>query len=102
PVVAPMNAPSALVPGSAVDPDEVVDQFPHLRTRFANTIGSVTDLDSAVCIPASIHPPVESVGGVIALLAAHERRHFWQVQQILSAPGFPDDRVAKPALGSGS
>jgi len=102
PVAAPMNAPSVIVPGSAVDPDEVVDQFPHLRTRFAATIRSITDVDSSVSIPGSIHPPVDSLGGVIALLAAHERRHLWQVQRILSAPGFPDYRVAKLVPGDGN
>jgi hypothetical protein len=27
------------------------------------------------------------------LLAAHERRHLWQVQRILSASGFPASRA---------
>lgn len=102
PIVVPMNAPSVVLPGSAVDPDEVVDQFPYLRTRFADTIRWITDVDAGLSIPGSIHPPVESLGGVIALLVAHERRHLWQIQQILSASNFRDYRIAKPVPGDSS
>ena len=88
PIVAPMRAPSAVLPSLAVDPDEVVEQFPLLRTQFATIVRSLTEVDGDVSVPDTLHPPVQSLGGLIGLLAAHERRHLWQVQQVLNSSEF--------------
>jgi hypothetical protein len=97
PVLEPMSAPAPVLPGLAVDPDKVVEQFPLLRIRFANIVRSISDVDAGVSIPNSIHPPVRSLRCVIGLLAAHERRHLWQVEQVLRAPEFLAS-FAKPPL----
>ena len=88
PALVRMRAPAALLPAAAVDPEQVVDRFPVLRKQFANAVRSAAGADPGIAIPDPIHPPVQSVAGVIALVAAHERRHLWQAQQILAAPGF--------------
>lgn len=88
PIVGPLSAPSEVLPNLAVDPDQVIEQFPLLRAQFAEVVRSISDVDAGVSIPDSIHPPVQSLCGVIGLLAAHERRHLWQVQQILCASEF--------------
>ena len=99
PSLVTMSAPTALVPASAVDPDEIVEQFPVLRARFAAAVRSIAGVDVlGVSVPDSLHPPVQSLGGVIGLLSAHERRHLWQAQQVLSAPEFPADLSAKSIL----
>jgi hypothetical protein len=97
PVLEPMSAPSPVLPGLAVDPDKVVEQFPLLRIRFANIVRSISDVNAGVSIPDSIHPPVRSLRCVVGLLAAHERRHLWQVEQILRASEFLAS-FAKPPL----
>ena len=82
--------PSALLPVPAVDPGLIVDQFPQLRNRYAKAVLSASRLDLAnISIAGSIHPPVHSLAGVIALLAAHDRRHLWQAEQVRNTPGFP-------------
>jgi hypothetical protein len=88
PIAERMSAPAPVLPGPAVDPDQIVEQFPHLRTQFAKLVRSVTHVDARVSIPDTLYPPVQSLGGVIGLLAAHERRHLWQVQQILNTSEF--------------
>ena len=95
PALVRMCAPAALLPAAAVDPEQVVDQFPILRKQFANAVRSVAGADPGIAIPDSIHPPVQSVAGVIALVAAHERRHLWQAQRILTAPAFLPHLEAK-------
>jgi hypothetical protein len=97
PVSEPMSAPAPVMPGLAVDPDKVVEQFPLLRIRFANIVRSISDVDAGVSIPESIHPPVRSLRCVIGLLVAHERRHLWQVEQILRASEF-QAAFARPSL----
>jgi hypothetical protein len=90
PVVIAMSSPAVLLPPSAIDPDQIIEQFPYLRRRFTDAVQSAIDsqvLD--ISISDSIHPPVQSLGGVLALLAAHERRHLWQAQQVLSSSDFP-------------
>ena len=89
-ILVAMSAPAVLWPASAFDPDQIVDQFPYLWRRFANAVQPLSGMAVMnVSIPDSIYPPVQSLGGVIALLAAHERRHLWQAQQVLSASDFP-------------
>ncbi len=88
PIFEPKSAPSAVLPGLALDPDQVVEQVPLLRIQFLKIVRSIADVDVGVSIPDSIHPPVQSLGGLIGFLAAHERRHLWQVQQILRASDF--------------
>ena len=94
PIIIRMSTPTLLLPTPAVDPDQIVDDFPQLRDRFATAVHAAASVDVLnISIADSIHPPVQSLGGAIALLAAHERRHLWQVQRILSASGFPASRA---------
>ena len=96
PVVVTMKAPGLLLPAPAIDPDQIVDQFPELRIRYARVVRSVANGNVlGVSVPDAIHPPIQSLGGVIALLAAHERRHLWQAQQILSTSDFPAHPAAR-------
>lgn len=88
PVEQPMRAPSAVLPGLALDVDRIAEQFPLLRNEFARIVQSISAVDLGLSIPGTLHPPVQSLGAVVCLLAAHERRHLWQVQQILCASGF--------------
>jgi hypothetical protein len=73
-----------------VDPARIVDPFPHLRERYARAVLLASKLDLAnISIADPIHAPIESLGGVIALLATHDRRHLWQAERIRKVPGFP-------------
>ena len=84
------STPSELQPAPPVDPDRIVEPFPHLRERYARAVLLASRLDLAnIPIADSIHAPVESLGGIIALLAAHDRRHLWQAERIRETTGFP-------------
>jgi hypothetical protein len=83
-------AQSSLPKIDAADPDRIVDAYPLLRDRYATAIRSASGLDFAnILIEGSIHPPVRSLGGIIALLAAYDRRYIWQAEHVMKAAGFP-------------
>ena len=90
PVRVAMTAPLLLIPVPAVDADLIIDQFPRLRERYWKAVQSASGLDLlSVSISASIHPPVQTLAGVLAFVAAHDRRHIWQVQSVLNTREFP-------------
>jgi hypothetical protein len=90
PVRAAMAAPSLLTPVPAVDADRIIDQFPRLRESYANAVQSASGLDLlSMFISASIHSLVQTLAGVLAFLAAHDRRHIWQVEAVLNTREFP-------------
>lgn len=90
PVSLKVVAPPALRPTAAVDPDRIVDQFGDLRERFATMARNASSVDlAATRISGSLHPPVQSVGGVLAMLSAHDRRHIWQADAVRRGIKFP-------------
>jgi hypothetical protein len=90
PVVFKASAPAALQPTEAVDPDRIVDQFTEFRERYGTIVGSMSRLNlDKISITGSLHSPVGSLGGLVALLAAHDRRHIWQAERMRDAKGFP-------------
>jgi len=90
PVAVPMAAPPALIPAPAVDPDNLVDCFHRSRDRYANTVrrGSGLDLPRIVLVEP-VDPLIHTLGGALAFLAAHDRRHMWQAEQVRRASRFP-------------
>lgn len=100
PIQSTFGTPSALLPGPAIDLDGIVDQFPQLRDRYAKAALSALGLDLAnISVTGSLHPPIQSLGGVIALLAVHDRRHLWQAERVRQAKGFPAALVDPSSLG---
>jgi hypothetical protein len=60
------------------------------RHRYAQAVRRAVGLDlPRIPILEPIHPLIQSLGGTLALLAAHERRYIWQAEQVRTAPGFP-------------
>ena len=90
PVRTAMAAPSLLTPVPAVDADRIIDQFPGLRQRYGKAAQAASELDLlSIPISSSVHPPVETLAGVLGFLAAHDRRHIWQVEALLNTREFP-------------
>jgi hypothetical protein len=87
PPVSHALAPVATLPPSAVDPDSLVERFDRLRERFAGAVRRTANLGVAIHEPA--YPFIASLGGTLAFLAAHDRRHMWQAVQIRNCPRFP-------------
>jgi hypothetical protein len=90
PVVLKASAPAALQPTEAVDPDRIVDQFMDFREKYGRIVESMSPLNLVnISINGSLHPPIHSLRGLMALLVAHDRRHIWQAERLLDAQGLP-------------
>jgi DinB family protein len=90
PVTAGNPAPSALMPVAAVDPDWLVDQFHETRDRYVDAVHRASGLDlPRIRIVEPIYPVIVSLGGTLAFIAAHDRRHMWQAERVRQAPRFP-------------
>ena len=90
PVIAGSYAPPRTIPGPAVDPDWLVDQFHQSRDRYAHAVRRASGLDlRSIRIIEPIYPAFVSLGGTLGFLAAHDRRHMWQAERVRRAARFP-------------
>jgi hypothetical protein len=90
PVMVGVSSPALSIPGLAVDPVWLVDQFHQTRDRYSDAVRRSFGLDlrnSRIVEP--IYPLIVSLGGTLALIAAHDRRHMWQAERVRQAPRFP-------------
>jgi len=91
PVTVPVAAPPALIPAPAVDPDYLVDSFHQRRDRYADAVRRGFGLDlPRIVIVEPVDPLIRTLGGALAFLAAHDRRHMWQAEQVRRASRFPN------------
>ena len=90
PVMVAVVAPALTAPTPAVDPDWLVEQFHQTRHRYAEAVRRAFGLDlRRLRIIEPIYTPIISLGGTLALMAAHDRRHMWQAERVRHAPRFP-------------
>lgn len=90
PVTIPVQAHAALVPSAAVDLDWLVDRFHQTRNRYADAVRRAFGLDLArILIVEPVYPSIYSLGGAIAFIAAHDRRHMWQAERVKTTSRFP-------------
>src|SRR5215469_8025450 len=90
PVKVRFSAPALTVPAPAVDPDWMVDHFHQVRDRYSESVRRAFGLDlSRIRIVEPIYPVIVSLGGTLAFIAAHDRRHMWQAERVRQAPRFP-------------
>jgi hypothetical protein len=90
PVRVRFPAPPEIQPVAAVDPDRLVDAFHRTRDRYAAAVRRSFGLDlPRILIAEPICPWIHTLGGTLALMAAHDRRHIWQAEQVIEDPRFP-------------
>ena len=85
------KAPSPFRPTATHDRDATLEAFAHFQDDYIELSREAAGVDlrrSRVPSPASRLISL-GVPCALALMAAHERRHLWQAQQVRSAPGFP-------------
>jgi hypothetical protein len=70
---------------------EIVAALRAYQVQFVDRLRQANGLDLARArVGSPIHKWVRfSLGSGFALMAAHERRHLWQVQRIAETPAFP-------------
>lgn len=78
-------------PGAPHTRDTVLRTFDESRDRLLQRVRQAAGLDLKRAIVIS---PVSRffrlpLGGYVAFLAAHDRRHLWQAKQVQAAPGWP-------------
>jgi len=87
-----MTAPRAIKPGAAPPPiDTALREFVAAQDRLQAVIARARTLDlGRVRIRSPLAPVLRmKLGTALGFLAAHERRHLWQAEQVRAAPGFP-------------
>ena len=96
-------APPSVAPVAAVDPDWLVDQFRCTRERYEKAVRMALGLDLPhIPIAEPVHPRIRSLGGTLEFLAAHDRRHMWQAEQVRNAPGFPHSPLTSRLYSEGA
>lgn len=78
-----------LVPEETLPRDATLLTFVALQEKLAERARYANGLDlAAVRAPNAAHVPL-ALGQWFSFLAAHERRHLWQAEQVLVRPEFP-------------
>lgn len=86
-----MKAPATFHPAPQRSRAEIMAAFRAYQVQFVDRLRQASGLDlrrARVVSPVSTWIKM-SLNSGFALMAAHERRHLWQAQQVLAAPGFP-------------
>ncbi|HVG69248.1 MAG TPA: DinB family protein, partial [Vicinamibacterales bacterium] len=86
-----VKAPASFHPAPQRSRAEIMAAFRAYQVQFVDRLRQASGLDlrrAKVMSPASTWIKM-SLNSGFALMVAHERRHLWQAQQVLAAPGFP-------------
>jgi len=90
PVTMAGPAPPATMPNAAIDFDCLIDHFHRSRDRYLGTVHRSAGLDLLrIRIAEPVYPMILTLGGTLALIAAHDRRHMWQAERVIRSPRFP-------------
>lgn len=86
-----VKAPESFRPGAPRARSEIMAAFGAYQVQFVDRLRQANGLDLR---RARVHSPASSwikvsLNSGFALMAAHERRHLWQAEQVLAAAGFP-------------
>jgi hypothetical protein len=86
-----VKAPTTFQPVPQRSRPEIMAAFRAYQVQFVDRLRQASGLDlrrAKVVSPASAWVKM-SLNSGFALMAAHERRHLWQAQQVIAAHGFP-------------
>ena len=91
PVSLRVKAPPAFVAPPALDPGATLAHWATSQAAFEARIRACDGLDmKAVSVRSQFGPVSFSLYGTLAILLAHQRRHIWQMRQVMREPGFPE------------
>lgn len=84
----------SMVPDIGAEPASEVEAFRESQATLRTVLEDARGLDMGRVRFASPFFSLFrfSLGGGLALLLAHNRRHIWQIEQLLAHPGFPGRR----------
>ena len=86
-----VRAPRGSEPPADLDPRAAVAAFDQLQDALAGRVRECDGWDLRRARARSPwHPAIKlSLGGLLLVTLAHERRHLWQARQVREAPAFP-------------
>lgn len=86
-----VRAPRGAEPAATLDPRAVAAAFDQLQDSLAERVRECDGWDLRRARTRSPwHPAIRlSLGGLLQVTLAHERRHLWQARQVRQARGFP-------------
>lgn len=90
PVVRKSKGPASYAPPAAVDLRKTVDEYRRIALTIRALAASASDLDLArvktkmPALPALLRPFITMpLGARLELIAAHDRRHLWQAEELM-------------------
>lgn len=91
PVKRRTKAPSKILPPSGGSRADILARYHDAHARIRDMILDCADLDVNCATFANPFIPLVRVrvGTAFHIIAAHDRRHLWQAEQVRKAPGFP-------------
>jgi hypothetical protein len=91
PVKRRMKAPTKIVPPAGGTRAEILKRYHDAHDRIRQLIAECAEVDAnrATFTNPFISLVRVRVGTAFHIIAAHDRRHLWQAEQVLKAPGFP-------------
>ena len=90
PVCVRVKAPASFVAPAALDQAAALAHWSSSQDAFERRTRACAGLDmKATSVKSQFGPVSFSLYGTIAILLAHQRRHIWQMREVLREPGFP-------------
>lgn len=90
PVRLKVKAPASFVAPVSLDPVAALGHWVASQGAFEARIRACDGLDmKATSVKSQFGPVSFSLYGTIAILLAHQRRHIWQMREVMREPGFP-------------
>ena len=96
PVKRKSKAPKQYVPPAEADPQTTLAEYRRISAEMRRLAHSATGLHLArvkttlPLLPALLRPFIKMpLGARFELIAAHDRRHLWQAEQVRNHPDFP-------------
>ena len=104
PVKRRMKAPAKILPPSNGTRTDILKRYHEAHANIRQMILESADIDAnrATFTNPFISLVRVRVGTAFHIIAAHDRRHLWQAEQVLKAPGFPafaEASAGRPRLG---
>ena len=92
PVKRRTKAPSKILPPSGGTRTDILKRYHDAHARIRQLILECADVDAnrATFTNPFISVVRVRVGTAFHIIAAHDRRHLWQAEQVRKAPGFPE------------
>ncbi len=86
-----VRAPRGSEPAASLDPRAALAAFDQLQDGLAARVRECDGWDlRRARVRSPWHPALKlSLGGLLLVTLAHERRHLWQARRVREAEGFP-------------